>query len=111
MFQDSKLGYYIYSTLNLKRGCTSIPNDIPEHPTQPESTYLSKLQTTLNTKIFNGQRHPQSTYQSFVNEFLINTTRVQFCERNGETLGKSEFRDYLFKRYADVKAYTVSLKI
>ncbi|ULU13062.1 hypothetical protein L3Y34_015926 [Caenorhabditis briggsae] len=105
-YYDSNLKYYIYSTLDLKRDCASLPNEIPEHPVEPKEAYINRLKSNLTEILFKNPNVPESTYQTFIQQFMIDRTQMQFCERNGETGGRYTLSDFLFKRYADLDTFT-----
>uniref|UniRef100_A0A1I7UGC7 DUF4440 domain-containing protein n=1 Tax=Caenorhabditis tropicalis TaxID=1561998 RepID=A0A1I7UGC7_9PELO len=102
---DANLKYYVYTRLELKTDCTKIPDEIPEHPVQPKETYINRLESNLKNVIFTGKKQSQNTYDQFNKQFLLDRTKVKFCELNGKIKGRDDFRDYLFKRYADVDKF------
>ncbi|UMM13997.1 hypothetical protein L5515_002000 [Caenorhabditis briggsae] len=80
-YYDSNLKYYIYSTLDLKRDCASLPNEIPEHPVEPKEAYINRLKSNLTEILFKNPNVPESTYQTFIQQFMIDRTQQKYLKK------------------------------
>ncbi|EGT60337.1 hypothetical protein CAEBREN_23340 [Caenorhabditis brenneri] len=103
---DENLHYFLYTKLSLTGDCTKVPDEIPDHPVQPIQNYWNRIESNLTSLIFPGPGVKTDTYQLFIKRFLLDRTRVQFCERGGEVMdGSKHFKSYLETRYASVESF------
>ncbi|CAO4362250.1 unnamed protein product [Caenorhabditis nigoni] len=105
-FDTTKKVFY-YTKFSLLGDCAGIPANLPEHPTQPIESYISRLKKTFSTEILQTNPRPRSIdYDRFVDDFLFKKVRVQLCERNGKILSGAEFSKYLSERYQTAESFT-----
>ncbi|UMM13964.1 hypothetical protein L5515_001982 [Caenorhabditis briggsae] len=105
-FDITKKVFY-YTKFSLLGDCAGIPETLPEHPTQPIESYISRLKKTFSTEILATNPRPRPVdYDRFADDFLFKKVRVQLCEKNGEILSAAEFSKYLSDRYQTAVSFT-----
>ncbi|CAP31699.2 Protein CBG12772 [Caenorhabditis briggsae] len=105
--QDITKKVFYYTKFSLLGDCAGIPETLPEHPTQPIESYISRLKKTFSTEILATNPRPRPVdYDRFADDFLFKKVRVQLCEKNGEILSAAEFSKYLSDRYQTAVSFT-----